>query len=308
MWLRRGGEALVSIDIVLYLFFAGMGASAFLIGCAVDLAMRRNPSRRLGRMSLVTDAGMFVGPPVTAASALFLIADLGVPERFFMAFFSPSSLLTWGAWGLALFVLFAVFSLLLSPFASFAVGRVAEASCQAVAVVCALFTLLYSAFFLSAYPSVPLLRSPLVPLLFALSSLSAGLALLFLIAFARGRITGMLGEMRPLVHFEAVVVVSEMLATIAFLVYAALSGGGSADSLFGLIFGDLSAVFWIGAVLVGMVLPFALDVLNARKVNMWLVGAGSLCVVVGAFCLRYSLLASSVRYSLPFMIAAQFWL
>lgn len=298
---------MVSLNIVVYLFLAGMGASAFLIGSSVDFAMRRNPSRRLGRMSLVTDAGMFVGPPVVAASALFLIADLGVPERFLMAFLSSSSLLSWGAWGIAAFILFAVFALILSPFAASAAGRIAEAICQLVAAAAALFTLLYSAFFLSAYPSVPLLHSPFVPVLFALSSLSAGLALLFLIAFARGRITGMLGEMRPLVHFEAVVVASEMFATIAFVVRAALDAA-AADSLAGLLFGEFSAVFWVGAVLVGMVAPFVFDLLNARRVSMWLVGAGSLCAVAGTFCLRYALLASSVRYALPFMLSTQFWL
>lgn len=299
---------MVSLNIVLYLFLAGMGSSAFLIGCVVDFAMRRKPDRRLGRISLVTDAGMFVAPLIVTISSLFLVIDLGVPERFLMAFLSPTSLLTWGAWGLVMFVLFSVFALLLSPFASSVVGRIAESACQIVAFVCALFTLLYSAFFLSAYPSVPLLHSPLVPALFTLSSLSAGLALLFLIAFARGRITGMLGEMRPLVHIEAVVVASEMIATIAFVVYAALREPTALASLYSLLFGDVSAVFWVGAVLVGMVLPFALDIINARRVNMWFVGAGSLCAIVGTFCLRYALLAGSARYALPFMALAQFWI
>jgi len=216
--------------------------------------------------------------------------------------------LTWGAWGIVSFVLFSVLALVLSPFASSLVGRVAESLCQAIAVVCAIFVLLYSAAFLSAYPSVPLLHSPAVPVLFTLSSVSAGLALLFLIAFARGRVTGILGEMRPLVNFEAVVIVAELLALIVFIGYASFSTPAAAQSLQMLVAGPNSAFFWVGSVLVGVLVPLAIDFINARKVNMWLVGAGSLCAVAGTFCLRYVILVSSIRYALPFMLSAQFWL
>ena len=117
---------MVSLFIVLYLFFAGMGSSAFLIGCSIDFLMRLKPSKRLGRMSLVTDTGMFVGPFVVLLGASFLVVDLGVPERFLMAFLSPKSILTWGAWGIALFSLFSLLALTLSPFASSLVGKIAE--------------------------------------------------------------------------------------------------------------------------------------------------------------------------------------
>ena len=294
---------MVSLFIVLYLFFAGMGSSAFLIGCSVDFLMRLKPSKRLGRISLVTDAGMFVGPFVVLLGAAFLVVDLGVPERFLLAFLSPKSVLTWGAWGISLFSLFSLLALILSPVASSLVGKVAESACQVTAIACATFVLLYSAAFLSSYPSVPLLHSPMVPILFTCSSVSAGLALLFLIAFARGRFTGLLGEMRPLVHLEAVVTIVELLALMAFVGYAAFATPAAASSLQMLLTGSNSALFWVGAVLTGILIPLAVDFMNARRVNMWLVGACSVCVVAGTFCLRYATLASSVRFAVsPFTL------
>lgn len=300
---------MVSMNIVCYLFLAGMGSSAFLIGFTTDLLIRIRSSRYLRRMSLVTDAGLFAGPVVVAASSAFLVVDLGVPERFLLVFFSPSSILTWGAWGLLIFVLASVLALALSPFATTLLGRFAESTCQLLSSVSALFVLLYSAVFLSSYPSVPFLNSAAVPVLFVVSSLSAGLALVLLIAFVRGRVMGVLGEIRPLIHFEVVVIVFEIIVLAVFMgSSAALDNCQTYDAVAGILFGPQSALFWIGVVLSGMFVPLILDILNSRKVNMWLAYLSSIYVLAGAFCLRYVLLASAVRYGLPLMLPVQFWL
>ena len=55
---------MVSIYIALYLFLAGTGAGAFLIGAVVDMVLRFRPRAAGGwfaRVSAVTDAGLILG-------------------------------------------------------------------------------------------------------------------------------------------------------------------------------------------------------------------------------------------------------
>lgn len=298
----------VSINIVCYLFLAGTGSSAFLIGAAVDFLMRTRPTTGVRNMSLITDSGMFMGPLVVAASTVFLIADLGVPERFFLVFCSPQSIITWGSWGLLLFILCSATSLLLSCFATTPPGKIMESVFQMLATLGAMFTLLYSSVFLSSYPAVIFLNTPLLPVLFTASALSSGLGLLLLIAFFRGRVAGILDRARSLIHFEAFIIVFELFSLSVFVAFSMIGEPKALESATQLIAGAQALPFWVGGVFVGMLVPLVLDLMNSRKANMWLTGAGSLCVLAGTFCLRYSILASAVRYGLPFMLSAQFWL
>ena len=112
---------MVSIYIALYLFLAGTGAGAFLIGAVVDMVLRFRPRAAGGwfaRVSAVTDAGLILGPVLVAVSALFLFLDLGVPDRVFHLFLaSTSSLLSMGAWAILVFCVMATLALVLGSLA-----------------------------------------------------------------------------------------------------------------------------------------------------------------------------------------------
>lgn len=91
---------MVSIYIALYLFLAGTGAGAFLIGAVVDMVLRFRPRAAGGwfeRVSAVTDAGLILGPVLVAVSALFLFLDLGVPDRVIspLSCFEPPVFFPW---------------------------------------------------------------------------------------------------------------------------------------------------------------------------------------------------------------------
>ena len=108
---RRGssiaeGSALVMVSsyIAWYLFLAGAGGGAFLLGSFVDFALRVSNRSWLRGASAVTDAGLLAGPVLVALGTVFLALDLGAPDQAFRLFLTPSgSLLSAGAWALALF-------------------------------------------------------------------------------------------------------------------------------------------------------------------------------------------------------------
>ena len=67
---------MVNSFIAWYLFLAGMGAGAFFISAVVEAA------------ATVTDGGMYLGPATVGLGLVFLLADLGYPERSFQVFFN----------------------------------------------------------------------------------------------------------------------------------------------------------------------------------------------------------------------------
>ena len=140
---RRGssiaeGSALVMVSsyIAWYLFLAGAGGGAFLLGSFVDFALRVSNRSWLRGASAVTDAGLLAGPVLVALGTVFLALDLGAPDQAFRLFLTPSgSLLSAGAWALALFCATA-FAAFLMGFADDGPGlRVASALATGAAVL-----------------------------------------------------------------------------------------------------------------------------------------------------------------------------
>lgn len=312
----------MSIYIALYLFLAGAGAGAFLVGAAVDMTLRFRP--RWGwfaRVSAVTDAGLVLGPALVAASALFLILDLGVPERTLYLFLvSTPSLLSLGAWAIVTFCVSSVLALVLGALAGddeddfdheYASGRivlrVCEFACSLIATGLALFVIVYSGVFLAMYPSLPFLHTAWIPVLFVASALACGLAALMVTAFFRQAVPDVPAALNALLPVDAVLVAVEAVALAAFLAtsYASEPSVLAAAQL--LTGGRLLPLFWIGVVALGLVVPFSVDVVCRRSPEPVAVALGAACTLVGGLCLRVALLMATERFNLAFMSALGFW-
>lgn len=315
---------MVSAYIALYLFFAGTGAGAFLIGSMVDMALRLRPSLGGGwfaRVSVVTDAGLVLGPALVAVSALFLVLDLGVPDRAYYLFLvSTPSLLSLGAWGIAGFCVSAVFALAAGALAGDSddgedfdraagrvVLRVVEFACSLIATGLALFVIAYSGVFLSMYPSLPFLHTPWVPVLFVASALACGLASLMVCAFFRQAVPGVSEAVESLLMVDAVLVAVEAVVLGAFLVSSLASGGAEGEAARLLVGGRLFFLFWAGVVVVGLVVPLSVDAVCWRMPAPLAVALGAACTLAGGLCLRVALLMATERFNLAFMSALGFW-
>jgi polysulfide reductase chain C len=120
--------------------------------------------------------------------------------------------------------------------------------------------------------SVALWSTVLLPVLFVVSAVSTGLAATLLVATLLGReIPAKLGQA------SAIMEVLEVLALIAFLI--AVPAGV-------LISGPLSLWFWIGVVVVGMLVPFGLELVTWKTSPTVLVLAMTVCVLIGGVVLR----------------------
>lgn len=315
---------MVSIYIALYLFFAGTGAGAFLIGAVIDMVLRFRPRSGGGwfvRASTVTDAGLVLGPVLVAISSLFLVLDLGVPDRALRLFLtSTPSLLSMGAWSIALFCLASVLALVLGSLADDgedesdrerASGRillrVGEFACSLVAIGLALFVMGYSGAFLAMYPSLPFLHTGWIPVLFAASALACGLAALMVVAFFRLALPDMQLAIDALLPVDAVLVALETLVLAGFLASCLIAEGPVHSAAHLLMGGRLFPLFWIGVVTMGLVVPFSVDIVCRRMPAPVAVAMGAACALVGGLCLRVALLMATERFNLAFMSALGFW-
>lgn len=315
---------MVSIYIALYLFLAGAGGGAFLIGSAVDLVLRFRLGAGRGwfaRVSAVTDAGLVLGPVLVLASAAFLVLDLGVPEKALYLFTaSTQSLLTAGAWGIVLFAATAAGALVLGAAAGDGEGdeaepgfsgrvalRIVELACSLVATGLALFVVVYSGLFLSAYPSLPFLHTPWIPVLFVASAFTTGLAALMACAFFRQQVPGVPEAVHSLLLVDAALVGVELAVLIGFLAASLAEGQPAAGAALTLLSGPLAPAFWLGIVLLGLVVPFSVDVVCRRMPSLLAVALGAASTLTGGLCLRVVLLMATQRFNLAFMDALQFW-
>ncbi len=299
---------MVNSFIAWYLFLAGMGGGAFLIGAVVDIALRFSDSERLGRIGAVTDGGLILGPAAVVLGAVFLLADLGSPERAFQVFFTPSaSLLTIGSWAIAVFCACSVAALLVGGMVETTVSRVAEAVLHGLATLAACCVILYSGIYLSTFPTVPFLHTPVVPVLFVASALSTGMALLMIFGFVIRDHEDVLEGMADCARMDLALIAVEVVSLCAFLWLSFDSSSQAADSAYALLFGEQAGLLWLGVVAVGMAAPVALEAAHLRGVDPFVLAIGAGCVSVGGLCLRYALLLVAVRYSAVDMSAVAFW-
>lgn len=292
--------------VVLYLFLGGTGAGALVALSSVEAI--RAIFRLTGRREAVPWVAEVVCLPgqffsaawpiawvCVSAAILCLALDVGRPERTFALLVHPQlTAMTIGAYSLiAAFLCSGIFALA-SMLDGVSMRPKARLVAACVGIVSGVVAALYTGFLLNASAAVLLWQSALLPVLFLLSSLSCGMAVLLAsLAFVRSR--------RPieeqaclLAHIDSGLIVAEAIALTVFLVQDAVVLGAG-DSVAALVFGELSSAFWIGLVVIGLGMPFAVErFVPARNFRPQLLWAAA-CVLIGGVTLRW-LIVSAAAY------------
>ena len=319
--------------IVIYLFTAGISAGAFVIsGLATYLGGARY--KRISRI------GALVAPWPLMLGLFMLIFDLTKPFQFWWLFLtvqwtSPMSIGTW------LLTAFSVLSLLYfvlwiprpwrdllrvphrradifkprqgqpAPRRLVGLGRrgVAGSGFRVGRGVG-----MYTGVLLGASPARPLLSTPMVAQLVLFSAMSTGVATVLLIAASVPPKEGhdyLLGERHFLVSADAVLIVLEIFIIIPFFLHQTLNTWSSAESINLIVGGPFTIPFWLGVVLVGLLIPLAIEGFElfpvvwkeaAVKYSRVWGGLSAMMVLVGGFLLRYVLVyAGQLSHFLPML-------
>ena len=190
----------------------------------------------------VSTAAMVLG-------ALCLSFDLGRPDRLINLFFNPTfSYLTIGTYALAIAILCAGFLTIVWS------GLGAKKGCSRWLVRCleilgilsASAVILYTGLLFYSIGAGTLLDSLLIPLLFILSALSCGIALIFATTSIADATVLFKTTLQRLARIDSVLLLLELLALAALVLLALLSSASfSAVAAQTLLWGSEAVVFWL---------------------------------------------------------------
>ena len=283
-----------SLLVVSYLFLAGAGAGASLITCCLHLWDLRRVERTgaggtLVRRRLVASRRNVYGRMMFAALAFLvlgttcLVFDLARPHLVGLLFFRPTkSFLTFGSFSLAILIAS------VACLAFEGVGdsiRLGDSIRKVILVIClaaSLCVILYTGLFLYSIYTVRAWHSLLVPALFLFSSLSTGIALIYVAIpeYETSWLDGVAESSFPVASMA--IIAGEALLTCLYATYLVRNCPPSAQAL---LAGDLSALFWGGYVLCGLALPLALNAFS-WKYEKSLQAPLALMLCIGGIALR----------------------
>jgi formate-dependent nitrite reductase membrane component NrfD len=282
--------------IVIYLFLGGLSAGALALSGLANFLGRQERYVALAR------AGALVAPvPVMLGSAL-LVFDLGRPFFFWKLFvaFSPESPMWVGTWLLVAFsAVSAAYAYLFLPdrFKPWTPARPQawKNVLAAAGLPIAVGVGIYTGVLLGAVPARPFWNTPMVAQLFLFSALSSGAALVMLVAPRLGG-KALPEDTRLVLSVDVLFILLELFIVIPFILHGELSTLAARTSLGLILGGPLTGTFWVGVVLLGLVVPLTVEtaaigmgVARQRPVHVprMLETAVAVLVLLGGFLLRY---------------------
>jgi len=298
-------------EIAIYLYLAGMGAGAYVIGSfLIWLGYSLTPSKSLvlfGVPLSLTHTALLWGPILVAIGAPFLVLDLGKKHKFFTACLNPRT--SWVARGFIILSTFIVLGLIVLAvsvvFPETSRSRsVPWLIFEIISVLFAFATAIYTGVLLKSMRYTPIWNTPLLPTLFLASALSTGSMVVVLSVMSYGLFASGGDSLVPLIHavvrVEQILIFIEgfLLAVYLWAVYRKGAQGKSSVHL--LLFGNLKWLFWGGIVALGFLFPVVLEFLYSQLPGypMLLVLTG-LFLLCGGFFLRSGVIAAGIKEQFP---------
>ena len=210
---------------------------------------------------------------------------LGKPMRFWRIITRPNS--SWLARGFIFVVLFVIFTMIQLGLSYWLPGSTAEILFKVLAGISALVVTVYTGFVLNTVKAVPFWNSTLLPILFVLCGILGGFGLSVIIAINGGSVDITAAETgsRWLLIINAVI--------IAIYLWSASSRETTGkQSVMEQLRGSMAPVFWIGIVVLGIVIPvvIAFSSYFTEEISSALLVTGVACEITGGLALRYCVL------------------
>jgi polysulfide reductase chain C len=295
--------------IAVYLYLAGMGAGAFIIGTLIGWFNVKLDPPILSSIDLfgltlnLSTVPILWGPVMVAIGTPFLILDLGIKWRFMYACLNPRT--SWVARGFVILSIFIVLGLALLaksilPFEWLHPGSVLWRIPEIIAFIFAFGTAIYTGILLKATKSIPLWNTGLLPLLFLVSGLSTGSMAIILSTMGTGLFSHDASALKVLIYAVQILLVIESIVLFLYLVDRYRVSEQGKDSVRLLLHGEKKFIFWGGDVLLGLIIPLVLIGIAAfSHGNMWLIFSSGLSLLGGGFFLRLGILHAGIKDQIP---------
>lgn len=244
-----------------YLFLGGSGAGAL---CVLSIMELLRVCCKYSFGYLLASRELFARAWMTCLFCLtlgvaFLVFDLGNVDAVLYLLMSPQPVaLTVGAFALPVSILLSMIFLSINMIEGVNASRNIIKIISVIGIVSSFITMGYTGVLLQEMASVVAWQTFLVPMLFVLSSISCGIALILgSVAFVETRLplTNLIGG---LLKIDSLFIFLEFIAIVAYIAFC-FSDSRTISAVHALLNGDLSPLFWIGLVGVGLLLPFVME-------------------------------------------------
>ncbi len=274
-----------------YLFLAGASAGAFLTSAFVEVKYPESVKMRV--------AGRIIAPIFLGIGLVMLMLDaeagLHNPLRFFWLIANPGSVMTLGVYFICVFMPVALVSAMLEV-----LKKPVPKWLTWVGIVFAFAVAAYTGFLLGVVKAFPLWNNAVLPILFVVSALSAGLAATSLVGLLVDR--ERFEQMWLIKKSHVILSAIEMVVLATMLVIVSAGSVEGAASVYSLVAGQYAPAFWGGIVLLGLVAPFIIEgypVFITKRVetsmtSMVVSVIGEAGVLVGGFMLRLLVVLSAL--------------
>ena len=293
---------MLGLLIVCYLFLGGAGAGVFAISAAIDLFGHRSrhhdpsmPSRADGLFYGLSGSGFLLSLAALVVGTVCLVADLERPDLAHLVFLNPTfTIISIGAYALALLTACAGFLALNWGLDLPQIPRALVRAVEAAGLVLALAVMVYTGLLLQSFKAVDFWETPLVTVIFVLSSLATGGALLVGATLFLDMGHSLYRTLGRLFRFGMVVTLLEAVCAVALL-FAAAAGEDTAASARALLTGEYAVAFWMGFVLCGLALPLLMELLVLGHGHPAVAAALAGSVLVGGFYLRFCIVGAGIQ-------------
>jgi formate-dependent nitrite reductase membrane component NrfD len=224
---------------------------------------------------------------------------LGKPWRFYRSFppFSNAWKTSWFARGIVftmIFLAFGAVQLVLQGLIAYDVVAFASGAMDAnyvfmvLAGIFGVLTAVYCGFAMSYCKSVPFWNTGLLPIVFLFMGVADGLALVMAVGLVAGQEVVGTAE-----SATRIMLILNSLLIVAYLVNANYQSETAELSVKELVRGHVAWVFWLGIVVLGIIVPFVISVASyftGQEASLGLLVFAIVCHTIGAFSLKYGVL------------------
>jgi formate-dependent nitrite reductase membrane component NrfD len=294
-----------------YLYLGGLGAGAFTVAVLLDwcgFTLHASPGGATGGWAWDwPKLLLYWGPLVTAAGASLLIFHLGKNWPLFLTA-SRNPRTSWLARGFLIlsgFIVLGVAVLAVAVLLPVWADRVPALwrFLQALALVLALGTAVYTGILLKSMKYIPAWNVPHLPFLFLASAISTG-SMGVLVAATAYRLaltdaTSTVAFIRAIDVSEPLILVCEAALLVLYVRHLTKGKPEAVLSARMLLSGSWRYRFWIGIVCAALVWPFVLDAVNLGVGSDVLGLAAAATVLTAGFILRLGVLAIGIKEGPP---------
>lgn len=233
--------------------------------------------------------GMFIAWLCALLMGVCYVLHLGKPLRFWRMFFKPQT--SWIARGFIFIMLFIGFTTIQLALSFWLPGTVGEVVFKVLAGIMAFAQSIYTGFVLSYVRGVRIWNSAIVPILFVTCGIVGGLAIMLVISLA-----GNYAQIAILENIIRVALVVYALILAVYLWNATYVDSTARESVTRLVSGSIALIFWLGVVLLGIIIPIAISASSyfAGEASSTILLTAAISEIIGGLVLRYVVLKAGI--------------